>query len=191
MSVNPTHAPRQRTCRVCTLVAVPEDVTIRLYDRELEHLPLDGAAEYLSAVGLAGTERQLKAIATIHRRHVDRYILHSGASAPAQITEGLSRIAAPIGDVSWVDVNQGVMAAGAQATAVLAQRLRTEPEQFENRDLVAVMAVGGSAATMRANAEMKGQIRRAEAYAKLASGLRRPNPDSDDGTEVHEEPTPR
>jgi hypothetical protein len=172
--VNPLAAPRIHPCKVCALVASPGDVTIRLYDAELHYLPLDGAIEYLRAVGFAGTLRNLKGAALRHRHHVDAFIARDGATAPAQ--EGVSRIPPPIGNVGWVDVNQGVMSVGAQATEILMARLRTKSDTIDTRDLVAIVGAGSSAAAARANAEMKGQIKRAEAFARLASGINRPEP---------------
>jgi hypothetical protein len=172
--VNPLAAPKVHPCRVCDLVASPGDVTIRLYDSDLNWLPLDGAMEYLQSVGFAGTKRNLKAAATRHRYHVDKFIARNGDTAPAQ--ENVTRIPAPVGNVGWVDVNQGVMGLGAQATAILEERLRTSPGEIETRDLLGVVSVGSSAASARAKAEMSGQIKRAEAFARLASGINRPEP---------------
>ncbi len=170
-AVNPLAAPKERKCRVCELVASPGDVTIRLYDPNLVPLPLDGAVEYLQAVGLAGTQRQLKAIALTHRRHVDRFIDRDGATAPAQ--EGVTKIPAPIGNVGWVDVNQGVMNTGAEAQHILLERIRSQGEIMDTKDLLGIMNAGATAATARASAEMKGQLRKAEALAKLASGFQK------------------
>ena len=177
MEINPTHAPRLTTgCRVCKEVASPGDVTIRLFDAQLNHLPLKGAVDYLRSVGMTGFERNIRAAAVQHRRHVDAFIAREGAIAPAQIAEGLSRVAPPMGPVGWVDVNQDVMSVGSAATALIAERLRSDPFEIPIKDLVSVMNAGSSAATMRASAEMKGQLRRAEALARLASGFKRPDP---------------
>lgn len=170
-AVNPLGAPKERKCRVCELVASPGDVTIRLYDPSLAHLPFEGAVEYLQAVGLSGTKRQLTAIAMSHRRHVDKFIAREGAVAPADGTT--TRIPAPIGDIGWVDVNQGVMNTGAQAQQLLIERLRTQGDAMDTKDLLGIMNAGASAATARASAEMKGQLRKAEALAKLASGFQK------------------
>jgi hypothetical protein len=172
--VNPVAAPKVHPCRVCDLVASPADVTIRLYDAQLNHLPEAGAIEYLQAVGMSGTQRNLRAMALRHRHHVDQFIARDGATAPAQ--EGVTRIPAPIGNVSWVDMNQSAMNVGAQATAILEARLRTAPDGIETKDLLGVVGVASSAASARAKAEMSGQIKRAEAFARLASGIKRPEP---------------
>jgi len=175
MSVNPLAAPRVRPCRVCRDVASPGDVTIRLYDRDLSHLPAVGAIEYLQGVGFSGSRRTLAGAVERHRKHVDEFLARDGATAPAQ--DGVTRIPAPVGDVGWVDVNQGVMSAGAEATAILTDRIRTAGVDMATKDLTAIMNSGASAATMRAAAEMKGQLRRAEALSKLASGYKRPTPE--------------
>lgn len=170
-AVNPLGAPKERRCRVCELVASPGDVTIRLYGPDFAHLPLDGALEYLQAVGLSGTRRQIMAVALSHRRHVDKFIARGGVVAPAD--EGVSRIPAPIGNIGWVDVNQGVMNTGAQAQHILLERIRTQGEVMDTKDLLGIMNAGATAATARASAEMKGQLRKAEALAKLASGFQK------------------
>jgi len=175
MVANPLAAPRVANCKVCTLVASPADVTIRLYDRDLTHLPPVGAVEYLRAVGITGKTQTLGQYARRHRDHIDEFIARDGATAPA--TENVTRIPAPIGNVGWVDVNQGVMSAGAEATAILTERIRTRGAEMETKDLTAIMNSGSTAATMRASAEMKGQLRRAEAMAKLASGFVKPIPE--------------
>lgn len=171
--VNPTQAPRKRSCRVCELVAMPEDVTIRLYDPDLVWLPLEGAVEYLQGVGLSGTSRQLNAVALTHRRHVDKFIAAEGAVAPADTAEGMSRIPRPIGRTTWVDVNQRGMDIGRTALDALEERLKI-PDAIATKDLVAVANLGQSAAAKRADLEMKGQLRRAEALAQIASGFRKP-----------------
>ncbi len=171
---NPTLAPRVSACRVCQLVAVPGDVTLRLFDADLNPLPLAAATEYLRAVGFAGTERQLNAFALTHRRHVEKFIAHEGAIAPAQIAEeGVSRLAAPIEKASWVDVNQAVMNTGMQASEIIAQRLRN-PDLIEVRDLVAIQASGSAAASKRAELELKGLLKRGESIARIAAGRDRP-----------------
>ena len=170
--VNPLAAPRVANCKVCTVVASPADVTIRLYAADLTHLPHAGAIEYLRSVGVPGRHTLLLTYIQRHRAHVDEFIARDGATAPAQ--EGVTRIPAPIGNVGWVDVNQGVMNVGASAATIIEERLRTKGDSLETKDLVLIMAAGSAAATTRAAAEMKGQIRRAEAFAKLASGFKRP-----------------
>lgn len=173
--VNPTLAPRVSACRVCQLVAVPGDVTLRLFDEALNLLPLDAAVEYLRATGFAGTKRQLQAFSLTHRRHVEQFIAKDGAVAPAQIVaEGLTRMAPPGENAKWVDVNQAVMNTGMQASELIAQRLRNNGDTVEVRDLVAIAASGSAAAAKRAELEMKGQLRRAEAMARIASGRDRP-----------------
>jgi hypothetical protein len=160
---------------VCDLIAVPADVTIRLYDEQLNPLPLDAAIEYLRAVGFAGTQRNLKANALRHRRHVDRFIARAGAVAPAQILEeGLSRLPAPIANAKWVDVNQAVLNTGLQASEIIAARLRTDADAIEVRDLVAIQASGSAAASKRAELELKGLLRRGESIARIAAGIDRP-----------------
>lgn len=169
MSVNPMLAPRVATCRICKEVASPSDVTIRLYDRDLTPLPVAGAVEYLQSIGFSGSKRTFAGLAVTHRKHVDAFIARDGAIAPAQIT----RIPAPVGDVGWVDVNQHVMTAGDLAAALLAERVRTQGDEMATKDLTAIMNSGSTAAAMRASAEMKGQLRKAEALAKLASGFQK------------------
>lgn len=170
--MNPVEAPRHPKCRVCTLVAVPQDVTIRLYDPELAHIPLEGAVEYLRAVGLSGTNRQLQAMAITHRRHVDKWMERGAAVAPALIEQGVQRIAAPIGDTRWVDLNQSGMDLGAQANAKLRERIATGG--MEDKDLVSIARMGQGAAKTRAELEMKGALKRAQEIAKLASGFSKP-----------------
>lgn len=164
------------SCLACGAIASPGDLTIRLFDAQLNHLPLKGAVEYMRMVGMTGAERNLRSAAVRHRRHVDEFIDREGAIAPAQIAEGLSRVAPPMGPVAWVDVNQDVMSVGSAATALIAERIRLGGEEMETKDLISVMNAGSSAATMRASAEMKGQLRKAEALARLASGFKRPDP---------------
>jgi|GEM_PF-4283248 len=168
--VNPVLAPRQPKCPVCTLVASPEDVTLRLYDPNLEHLPTDGAVGYLREVGIEGTIRSLKAKALTHRRHVDRFIDNGGAVAPGHTEDGIVRIPPPMGNASWVDVNQTGMDLGAQAAQLIASRMGN----MEDGDLIKVARIGQAAAETRATLELKGQIRRNEQIARLASGLRKP-----------------
>lgn len=173
--VNPTLAPRVSACRVCQLVAVPGDVTLRLYDEQLQHVPVDAAIEYLRAVGFAGAQRNLKANALRHRHHVDQFIAHQGAISPAQIVEdGVTRLAPTLEKARWVDVNQRVMDTGLQASEIIAERLRTKADGIEIKDLVAIAASGSAAASKRAELEMKGQLRKAEALARIASGIDRP-----------------
>jgi hypothetical protein len=170
--VNPTLAPRQPKCRACALVATIEDLTIRLYDPELNPLPVAGAVEYLRAVGLSGTNRQLQAIALSHRRHVDKWMERGGAIAPAQIAEGVSRIPQPIGNTGWVDLTQRGMDAGSEALRIIAERMRTGA--MEDKDVIAVAKLGQVAASKRADLELKGALKRAESIARLASGIARP-----------------
>lgn len=172
--MNPALAPRMPKCRACSLVATIEDLAYRMFDKDLNPLPIAGAVDYLRTVGLTGTSRQLAAIVLNHRRHVEKFLDRGAQVAPAQIVEGISRIPPPRGDVGWVDVNQGVMSAGDAARQILMDRLQTNPGGFETKDLTAIMNSGSTAATSRASAEMKGQIRRAEALAKLASGFSKP-----------------
>lgn len=169
MVANPLAAPRVSNCKVCTQVASPADVTIRLYDRDLTHLPHAGAIEYLRSVGMSGSHTALLGATRRHRNHIDEFIARDGATAPAEVI----RIPAPVGDVGWVDVNQGVMTAGAEATAILQERIRTRGADMDTKDLTAIMNSGSTAASMRASAEMKGQLRKAEALAKLASGFQK------------------
>lgn len=173
MMVNPAAAPRSPRCRVCELVAVPADVTIRLYDPELRPLPLEGAVEYLQAVGLTGTKRQIQAIALTHRHHVDQWVRAGGAVAPAQ-ADGVSRLPPPPSNARWVDVNQQVMNTGLQASELIAERLAVTPDLIEMRDLVAIQAGGHAAAAKRADLEMKGVLRQQQAMARLAAGLDEP-----------------
>jgi len=175
VSVNPTLAPRVSACRVCQLVAVPGDVTLRLFDEELAPVPLDAAIEYLRATGFAGTTRQLQAFALTHRRHVEQFIEHDGAISPAQIIEpGTTRLPVAPEKARWVDVNQRVMDTGMQASEIIAQRLRDNAEGIEVRDLVAIQASGSAAASKRAELEMKGALKMAQATARIAAGLDRP-----------------
>ena len=175
MALNPTLAPRVSACRVCQLVAVPGDVTLRLFDEDLNLLPMEAACEYLRAVGFAGTVRQINAFALTHRRHVEKFIAHQGAIAPAQIVaEGVSRLAAPIEKAGWVDVNQAVMNTGMQASDIIAGRLRAIPDLIEVRDLVAIQASGSAAASKRAELELKGLLKRGESIARIAAGIDRP-----------------
>lgn len=170
--MNPVLAPRQPKCPVCTLVASPEDVTIRLFGPDLTHLPTEGAVAYLRDVGLEGTIRQLQAKVLVHRRHVDRFLEAGGAVAPAKLVEGVSRIRPPVGDTRWVDVNQQGMDIGATAMQILAARL----DALEPRELIAVANLGQAAAAKRADLEVKGHLRKAEQLARLAAGIRRPEP---------------
>lgn len=172
VTANPALAPRDRRCRACELVATIEDLAYRLFDPEMNPLPLAGAIEYLQAVGLTGTARQLQAIALRHRRHIEKWIERGSAIAPAQIEDGLSRIPAPAGNTSWVDVNQQGMNAGLTALQQIAGRMQTGT--MEDKDLIAVAKIGQGAATVRATLEMKGALKRAEAIARLASGLSKP-----------------
>lgn len=172
--MNPAAAPRSEHCKVCALVAEPADVTIRLYDADLKYLPVEGAVSYLRSVGFGGTARNIKAAALRHRHHVDAFIERDGATAPAQ--PDVTRIPPPVGNVGWVDVNQGVMNLGAQAAMLLEERLRTNATAIDTKDMIAIVGAGSAAASMRANAEMKGQLRRAEAIAKLAAGFTQPDP---------------
>lgn len=165
--MTPTLAPRMPKCQVCTLVASPMDVTIRLYDPDLNHLPFDGGLEYLRSVGLAGTKRMLMAKLLQHRRHVDHWLAKSaGAVAPAQIAEGVSRIERPL-PTTWVDANQQGIDVGSAALTILGNGLET----LEARELIAVAKIGQSAAGVRASLEMKGAIKRAEEISRLASGF--------------------
>lgn len=174
MTLNPTLAPRVSACRVCQLIAVPGDVTLRLFGADLNPLPLEAAVEYLRASGLAGTNRQLSAFALTHRRHVEKFIEHEGAIAPAQIVEdGVTRLAPSPDKSRWVDVNQAVMDTGMKASEIIAQRLRT-PDSIEIKDLVAIQASGAAAASKRAELEMKGLLKRGESIARLAAGIQRP-----------------
>lgn len=170
--VNPVLAPRKPKCRACNHVASIEDVTIRLYDPDLNPLPLAGAVEYLRTVGMDGTNRQLRAIALVHRRHVDKFIERGGAVAPAELKDGVSRIPPPVGNTRWVDVNQQGMDVGSTALQQIGERMKTGG--MEDKDLIAVAKIGQGAATVRATLEMKGALKRAEAIARLASGLSKP-----------------
>jgi hypothetical protein len=170
--VNPAEAPRAPKCRVCTYVATPADVTIRLFDPELLPLPLDGAVEYLRAVGFAGTNRQVQAIALSHRRHIEKWMEHAVGIAPAHIESGVSKIPRPMGDTRWIDLNQRGMDVGSEALALLSQRIATGG--MEDKDVIAAAKLGQAAASTRANLELKGALKRAEALAKLAAGFTKP-----------------
>lgn len=167
--MNPAMAPREAKCPVCTLVASPEDVTIRMYEQDtLEHLPTDAAVMYLRRVGIEGTARQLKAKVLRHRHHVDQFLNRGGAVAPAQIVEGISRIE-PLPPAAWVDTNQAGINLGMAAIGRLAEKL----PNLDARDLIAVAKIGQTAAVARATLESKGEIKRAERIAALASGFAR------------------
>jgi len=170
--VNPVLAPRSSKCRACALVATIEDLTLRLYDPDLNVLPVTGAIEYLRSVGIAGTTRQLQAIALSHRRHVDKFLERGAAVAPALIEEGLSHIPPPMGDVKWVDVNQRGMDVGASALVLLEQRIRAGG--MEDKDVISAAKLGQTAAHKRAELEMKGAMKRAESIARLAAGISKP-----------------
>lgn len=172
--MNPALAPRRPKCRACLHVAVIEDLAYRLYDPELKPLPLAGAVEYLRAVGLGGTKRQLEAIALTHRRHIDAFLERGGAVAPAQIAEGVSRIPAAVGNTAWVDVNQSGMDIGMAALGMLSERVRTGG--MEDKDLISVAKLGQAAASTRASLEIKGALKRAQSIGQLASGFKRPEP---------------
>jgi hypothetical protein len=160
-------APREARCAVCTLVASPEDVTIRLYEQDtLEHLPTDAAIMYLRRVGLEGTARQLKAKVLRHRHHVDQFLAGPGHVAPAQIVEGLTRIERPP-PASWLDSNQEGINMGMAALGLLAAQL----PRLDSKDLIAVAKLGQTATIARATLESKGEIKRAERIAALASGF--------------------
>jgi hypothetical protein len=172
--VNPVLAPRKPKCRACLHVASIEDLTMRLYDEELNPLPLEGAVEYLKTVNLDGTKRQLEAIALTHRRHVDKFLERGGAVAPAQIEDGVTRIPAAAGPSRWVDVNQGGMDVGMTAIGIIETRLQSGA--MEDKDVIAVAKLGQTAAAKRADLEMKGALKRAESIARLASGFASPEP---------------
>jgi hypothetical protein len=172
VSANPALAPRARRCRACELVATIEDLAYRLFDPELNPLPLKGAVEYLATVGLTGTSRQLQAIALRHRRHIEQWIERGAAIAPAQSMDGVTRIPPPIGDARWVDVNQGGMTVGMTALGQIAARLSSGT--MDDKDVIAVAKLGQNAAATRAALELKGSIKRAESIARLASGLATP-----------------
>jgi hypothetical protein len=175
MAINPTLAPRVSACQVCQLVAVPGDVTLRQFDEELHPLPMGAAVEYLRAVGFAGTDRQIKARALTHLRHVEKFIQHGGALAPAQDqADGISRLSAPITKAGWVDVNQSVMNTGLQASEIIAERLRSNAAAIDFKDLVAAQAQGSNAASKRAELELKGLLKRGEKIGRIAAGIDRP-----------------
>lgn len=165
-------APRQPKCIVCLNVAVPEDVTIRLYDPDLNHVPLVGAVEYLRDVGLTGTVRQLEARALAHRRHVQRWLDGGGAIAPAKIEAGVSRIPAAPVNATWLDTNQQGMNIGLRALGEINELIGAG--MLGPKELVSVARLGQTAATKRADLEMKGQLRRQENMARLAAGFRKP-----------------
>lgn len=167
--MNPTLAPRHPKCTICKSVAMIEDVTIRLYDENLDHLPVTGAREYVQSVGLAGNRRQLDQRLRAHRKHVDRFIARGGIITPAQIEGGVTRLQSPTGPVRWLDVNQQGMDIGDAANAVLLRRLLDG--QMEDRDVISAAKLGQSAAAKRAELEMKGSLKRAEQIARLASGF--------------------
>lgn len=174
--MNPVLAPRNAKCRCCQLVATIEDVTIRLYDPELNPLPVIGAVEYLRSVGLTGTNRQLQAFALSHRRHVDKWLERGAAIAPADLADGVSRIPAPMGNTRWLDVNQQGMDIGAQAATLLIDRMQSGG--MEDKDLISVAKLGQNAAMTRATLELKGAIKRKAMELQLASGFKRPEQES-------------
>lgn len=170
--VNPVLAPRRPKCRACLHVATIEDLTLRLYDPDLNPLPLAGGVEYLRSVGMDGTKRQLEAIALAHRRHVDKFIERGGAIAPAQIADGVTRLPPPAGDTRWLDLNQVGMNVGLSALSEIATRLQSGA--MEDKDVIAVAKLGQTAAAKRADLELKGALKRAESIARLASGFSQP-----------------
>jgi len=172
--VNPALAPRRPKCRVCTLVSSPEDVTIRLFDSDLQHLPIKGAVDYLRAVGIEGTRRQVQTIALSHRLHIDHFLEAGGTVAPAQIADGMTRIPAPIGDAGWIDVNRQGMNVGLTALQIISERMNAG--NMADSDLISVAKLGQVAASKRADLEIKGSIKRAESIAKLAAGFAPPEP---------------
>lgn len=145
---------------------------MRLFDEDLNHLPIKGAVEYLRAVGLEGTRRQLEAIAMTHRRHVDKFLARGAAVAPAQIAEGVTRIPPPVGNTRWLDANQSGIDVGMSALGQIATRLQSGA--MEDRDVIAVAKLGQTAASKRADLELKGALKRAESIARLASGFSLP-----------------
>lgn len=171
----PTQAPRRKGCHICELVASPETVTMYLIDENLVRLPLAGAIDYQREVGLTANERQLKANAIGHRRHVEKWMTEArGAIAPADPSNGGSgviRIPAPTGPSNWLDATQQGMDVGVRALALIDQKLPL----MENAELIAVAKIGQNAATTRATLEMKGAVKRMEAITALASGLRKPS----------------
>lgn len=163
--LDPLLAPRRSTCKVCILVADPGAVTELLYDAALDHTPPRPALEYLRSVGIAVTERNLRAMVAGHRRHVDKFLDRGGNVAPAQFVDGISRIDPK--RTSWVELNQQGMNAGASALDILKDRL----QHMEDKDLISVARMGQAAASTRASLEMKGAMKRAEEIARLAAGL--------------------
>jgi hypothetical protein len=155
---------------VCELVNAPWSVTLLLYDEQFGHLPVENAVAHQREVGLTGTERQLKANALAHRRHIDKWMETDGAIAPVSDESGVVRIPPPTGPSNWMDANQQGMDIGVQAIGYLTPLLPT----LEPADLIAVAKLGQTAATTRAGFEAKGQIRKMEALARLASGRKRP-----------------
>lgn len=164
--MNPTEAPRASHCFVCRGVASPVDVTMRLFDAELNDLPVEGAVKYLRLVGYEGTARSLAARALMHRRHVRKWLDQGGQVAPAGVDQGISRIE-PLGDVGWVDHNQKVINVGDRALDLIAAELGS----YEATEKIAVARMGSAAANSRANLEMKGAIRRQEEMDRLAAGV--------------------
>jgi hypothetical protein len=167
----PTLAPRNPKCRICTgLVADPNDVTMRLYDRDLTPQPPKAAVDYLRACGAAGSDRQIRGYVLVHRRHVDEFIARDGAVAPGDNRTDVSRIPTLAGDANWLDVNRQGMRLGEEANRLIMARL----PDLDDKHLVAVAKLGQNAATTRATLEIKGAIKRAESIARIASGLQRP-----------------
>lgn len=174
MTANPALAPRSRRCRACELVATIEDLAYRLFDPDMNPLPLAAAVEYLQTVGLTGTGRQLQAIALRHRRHIEQWVERGAAIAPAQIIDGngVTRLPAAAGNTRWVDVNQQGMDVGSTALGQIAERLTAGA--MEDKDVIAVAKLGQTAAAKRADLELKGALKRAESIARLASGFSQP-----------------
>lgn len=174
--MNPVLAPRHPKCSICKAVASIEDVTLRMYDADLNHLPITGAREYVQAIGVDGTVKALDQRLRAHRKHVDRFLERGAAVAPAQFEDGVSRIPPATGPVGWLDVNQQGMDIGNAANAVLLSRLLAGG--MEDKDVIAAAKLGQGAAMKRAELELKGALKRAQSIARLAAGFAPPPPET-------------
>lgn len=171
--VNPVLAPRWSKCYLCRNVASIEDVTMRLFDEQLNRLPTRGALDYLKTLVMDGTDKTLRQRVLRHRDHVQKWLDAGAVVVPGQVVEGVSRIPEPTGPVRWIDANQRGMDVGQRALEVLEERLRN-PFMMEDKDVIAAAKLGQSAARTRADLEIKGALRRADQIGRLASGFAPP-----------------
>jgi hypothetical protein len=161
--MNGALVPRLASCWVCRVVAVVEDVTVRLFQPDgTRKRDYTDAAAYVRSIGYGSIAKStLTRYLSEHAKHVET-AMSGGPAAPGTLT----RIE-PTGPAHWLDVNQNAIDTGNAAIGRIAARL----DVMEDKELVAVAKLGVTAAQKVGDWEAKGRkLAQVDELIKLASG---------------------